>query len=90
MGRFEDGAQVGTLSFETPLPHEWHPTEMDMAPHEPHYGGSRPHRVENSVKLRDVVVDEEAEQADKPAPRSDEWDEFVAASGLSSARVHTR
>lgn len=32
-GPFEDGAKVGSLRFETPLPHEWEPTEVDMKRH---------------------------------------------------------
>jgi hypothetical protein len=29
-GTLEDGAKIGTLGFTTPLPHEWHPSEVDM------------------------------------------------------------
>ncbi len=35
MGPFEDDAEVGHLLFGTPLPHEWHPTQMDMKSHFP-------------------------------------------------------
>jgi hypothetical protein len=33
LGPFEDGAEVGSLRFETPLPQEWHPTQVDMKRH---------------------------------------------------------
>jgi hypothetical protein len=29
-GPLEDGAQIGNWSFETPLPYEWRPSEMEM------------------------------------------------------------
>lgn len=29
-GPFEDGAEVGSLTFEAPLPHEWQPAQVDV------------------------------------------------------------
>jgi len=31
----ENGAEIGSIEFETPLPHEWEPDEMDMKRHFP-------------------------------------------------------
>jgi hypothetical protein len=33
MGPFEDGAEVGSLRFKTPLPREWQPSQVDMQRH---------------------------------------------------------
>jgi hypothetical protein len=35
LGALENGAEIGSMEFATPLPHEWHPDEVDMKRHFP-------------------------------------------------------
>ena len=41
MGPFEDGAEVGTLHFGVPLPHEWEPAQVDIKHTSPFKSPSR-------------------------------------------------